>query len=108
MVETSCLRERLGESGASAAEGGLRSRGVEPLRWYGVWLFVDWLDFSGAKLDPSKAGGRGSRSRTRSQPTRPLSPTQSRLSSRGTQRSELTGQTPAKCWSLSIRSFVPA
>ena len=31
----------------------IRSRGVEPLRWYGVWLFVDWLDFSGAKLDPS-------------------------------------------------------
>ena len=29
----------------------LRSRGVEPLRWYGVWLFVDWLDFSGAELD---------------------------------------------------------
>ncbi|HEV3172509.1 MAG TPA: methyltransferase [Actinocrinis sp.] len=28
------------------------SRGVEPLRWYGVWLFVDWLDFSGAELDP--------------------------------------------------------
>jgi len=30
----------------------LRSRGVEPLDWYGVWLFVDWLDFGGAKLDP--------------------------------------------------------
>jgi SAM-dependent methyltransferase len=29
----------------------VRSRGVEPLRWYGVWLFVDWLEFSGAKLD---------------------------------------------------------
>ncbi len=33
--------------------GQLRSRGVEPLRWYGVWLFVDWLDFNGAELDPS-------------------------------------------------------
>lgn len=33
----------------------VRSRGVEPLRWYGVWLFVDWLDFSGAELDPSDA-----------------------------------------------------
>ena len=33
----------------------MRSRGVEPLRWYGVWLFVDWLDFSGAELDPSDA-----------------------------------------------------
>lgn len=31
------------------------SRGVEPLRWYGVWLFVDWLEFSGAELDPSDA-----------------------------------------------------
>jgi SAM-dependent methyltransferase len=30
----------------------LRSRGVQPLRWYGVWLFVDWLEFSGAELDP--------------------------------------------------------
>jgi S-adenosylmethionine-dependent methyltransferase len=33
----------------------LRSRGVEPLRWYGVWLFVDWLEFSGTELDPSDA-----------------------------------------------------
>jgi S-adenosylmethionine-dependent methyltransferase len=33
----------------------LRSGGVAPLRWYGVWLFVDWLEFSGAKLDPSDA-----------------------------------------------------
>ncbi|MBO0829358.1 MAG: methyltransferase domain-containing protein [Streptosporangiales bacterium] len=31
----------------------LRSRDVEPLRWYGVWLFVDWLEFSGAELDPA-------------------------------------------------------
>ena len=30
----------------------IRSRGAEPLRWYGVWLFVDWLEFSGAELDP--------------------------------------------------------
>jgi S-adenosylmethionine-dependent methyltransferase len=27
-------------------------RGVEPVRWYGVWLFVDWLEFSGAELGP--------------------------------------------------------
>lgn len=26
---------------------------VEPLAWYGVWLFVDWLEFSGVKLDPT-------------------------------------------------------
>jgi SAM-dependent methyltransferase len=25
---------------------------VEPQAWYGVWLFVDWLEFSGATLDP--------------------------------------------------------
>ncbi len=31
----------------------LVSGGVEPVRWYGVWLFVDWLEFSGAELDPS-------------------------------------------------------
>jgi S-adenosylmethionine-dependent methyltransferase len=31
----------------------LRSRGVQPLRWYGVWLFVDWRDLSGAELDPN-------------------------------------------------------
>jgi SAM-dependent methyltransferase len=29
--------------------------GVEPLRWYGVWLFVDWLEFGGAELDPTDA-----------------------------------------------------
>jgi SAM-dependent methyltransferase len=29
----------------------LRSGGVEPLCWYGVWLFVDWLAFSGVELD---------------------------------------------------------
>lgn len=31
----------------------IRSRGVDPVRWYGVWLFVDWLEFSGAELDPA-------------------------------------------------------
>jgi SAM-dependent methyltransferase len=33
----------------------LQSRDVEPLAWYGVWLFVDWLEFSGAELDPGDA-----------------------------------------------------
>jgi len=23
------------------------------VRWYGVWLFVDWLEFGGAELDPT-------------------------------------------------------
>ena len=26
---------------------------VAPVQWYGVWLFVDWLEFSGVELDPS-------------------------------------------------------
>jgi hypothetical protein len=30
----------------------LRGGDVDPLAWYGVWLFVDWLEFSGAQLDP--------------------------------------------------------
>jgi S-adenosylmethionine-dependent methyltransferase len=33
----------------------MESHGVAPLRWYGVWLFVDWLEFGGAELDPSDA-----------------------------------------------------
>jgi S-adenosylmethionine-dependent methyltransferase len=33
----------------------IRGHGVEPVRWYGVWLFVDWLEFSGAELDPGDA-----------------------------------------------------
>jgi SAM-dependent methyltransferase len=31
----------------------MRRYDVEPLRWYGVWLFVDWLEFSGVELDPN-------------------------------------------------------
>jgi SAM-dependent methyltransferase len=27
--------------------------GVEPERWYGAWLFVDWLEFGGTTLDPA-------------------------------------------------------
>jgi len=33
--------------------GLIRSRGVEPMNWYGVWLFVDWLEFGGTDLDPA-------------------------------------------------------
>jgi SAM-dependent methyltransferase len=29
----------------------MQSGGVEPVRWYGVWLFSDWLEFSGVELD---------------------------------------------------------
>ncbi len=31
----------------------LEAKGVRQLAWYGVWLFVDWLEFSGVELDPS-------------------------------------------------------
>ena len=31
----------------------IRGRGVTPVRWYGVWLFADWLEFAGTKLDPA-------------------------------------------------------
>jgi SAM-dependent methyltransferase len=30
----------------------LLHRGVVPVRWYGGWLFVDWLELSGQELDP--------------------------------------------------------
>ena len=33
--------------------GLIERQGVEPMCWYGVWLFVDWLEFSGAELDPT-------------------------------------------------------
>jgi S-adenosylmethionine-dependent methyltransferase len=33
----------------------MQSHGVEPVRWYGVWLFTDWLEFSGTELDPGDA-----------------------------------------------------
>jgi SAM-dependent methyltransferase len=33
----------------------LHARGVTPLRWYGVWLFVDWLGFAGTGADPADA-----------------------------------------------------
>jgi S-adenosylmethionine-dependent methyltransferase len=32
---------------------------VEPARWYGVWLFVDWLEFSGVTLDPADSAAVG-------------------------------------------------
>jgi ubiquinone/menaquinone biosynthesis C-methylase UbiE len=36
--------------------GELMERGrVAPEHWYGVWLFVDWLEFSGVELDPNDA-----------------------------------------------------
>jgi SAM-dependent methyltransferase len=31
----------------------LERHGVVPSAWYGVWLFVDWLEFSGVELDAS-------------------------------------------------------
>jgi SAM-dependent methyltransferase len=35
--------------------GMIRRHGVEPVCWYGVWLFVDWLEFGGTSLDPGDA-----------------------------------------------------
>jgi SAM-dependent methyltransferase len=29
----------------------MHAQGVEPQRWYGVWLFTDWLDFGGVELN---------------------------------------------------------
>jgi SAM-dependent methyltransferase len=34
----------------------IQGRGVQPEHWYGVWLFVDWLEFSGVELDPADSG----------------------------------------------------
>ncbi|WP_375492238.1 class I SAM-dependent methyltransferase [uncultured Jatrophihabitans sp.] len=34
----------------------LLAGGVPPERWYGVWLFVDWLEFTGVELDPTDEG----------------------------------------------------
>jgi len=31
----------------------MRRGNVEPVRWYGVWLFADWLEFGGITLDPT-------------------------------------------------------
>jgi SAM-dependent methyltransferase len=31
--------------------GLIEGHGVKPVRWYGVWLFVDWLEFAGVPLD---------------------------------------------------------
>jgi SAM-dependent methyltransferase len=33
----------------------LWSGGVEPVRWYGGWLFVDWFEFAGVELDLAEA-----------------------------------------------------
>ncbi len=33
----------------------LEVHGVRPHDWFGVWLFVDWLEFSGVDLDPGDA-----------------------------------------------------
>jgi SAM-dependent methyltransferase len=35
-------------------EALLVQRGVDPLAWYGVWHFVDWLELSGSPVDPDQ------------------------------------------------------
>ncbi|KHK97968.1 SAM-dependent methyltransferase [Microbacterium mangrovi] len=34
----------------------LRTYGVQPVDWYGVWLFADWLEFGGTRVDVSDRG----------------------------------------------------
>ena len=56
----------------------LRHHGVDPEAWYGVWLFVDWLEFSGAELDPGDtaqvaAAARAELEASRRDPYRQLS-----------------------------------
>src|SRR3954454_2045152 len=53
----------------------VRARGVEPLRWYGVWLFVDWLEFGGTEGDLADAERRaaGGLEASRRDPYRRLS-----------------------------------
>ncbi len=46
----------------------LRRDGVEPLTWYGVWLFVDWLEFAGVELDATTRTGCRRRPRSSSRP----------------------------------------
>jgi hypothetical protein len=70
----------------------LYSRGVEALVRGMAVCRLARIRWSRVRPKRFKAGNGDGRSRTRSQPTRPLPPTQSRLSSGGTQRSELTGQ----------------
>src|SRR3984957_1594896 len=58
--------------------GVMRRGNVEPTRWYGVWLFVDWLEFSGATLDPADSAQVGAQAAveleaSRRDPYRPLS-----------------------------------
>jgi len=55
------VREELGVLGVPTRAGTveelseqLLDRGVEPVGWYGVWLFVDWLDFAGTEVDPAE------------------------------------------------------
>ena len=31
----------------------LRAGGVDPVAWYGVWLFADWLELRGSPVDPA-------------------------------------------------------
>ena len=42
----------------------MASEGVAPLRWYGVWLFVDWLEFSWGRVGPDRHKAVGCYSRS--------------------------------------------
>ena len=86
----------LGVQGRADTVDGLselmRRGGVEPLRWYGVWLFVGLARVQRRQARPDRfsAGGGAGRGRTRGQQARPLPPAQPRLPSRRPQGSGLT------------------
>jgi SAM-dependent methyltransferase len=80
----------------------VRSRGVEPLRWYGVWLFVDWLEFSGAELGPGDSGQLAATAAveleaSRRDPYRQLSRVFHLVGRKGPALPSLAGYVPARC-----------
>jgi SAM-dependent methyltransferase len=54
-VGTGVLGVRARADTVEEVSGLLARHGVQPERWYGTWLFVDWLEFGGTALDPGDA-----------------------------------------------------
>jgi S-adenosylmethionine-dependent methyltransferase len=53
--------------------GLLRDRGMEPVAWYGVWLFTDWLDLTSAGPEEVSAVAATELQASRRDPYRQLS-----------------------------------
>lgn len=53
--------------------GLLRDRGMEPVAWYGVWLFTDWLDLASADPEEISAVAAVELQASRRDPYRQLS-----------------------------------